>query len=94
MLINAEEIVLAVPEVSDSCAGGIPGHTVGVRQGIFPPSPPRSRLGIDPRVSRQGSSQEAASGTQEMPEELSTDRPQPSSPRAGRNPAAWNLGII
>lgn len=41
---------------------GIPGHTVGVRQGVFPSSPPRSRLGTDPRVSPAGISTRSGLG--------------------------------
>lgn len=92
VVINAEEIVLAVPEVSDPSAGGIPGHTVGVRQGIFIflSSAPRSRLGSDPRVSPAGISTRI---TQEMPQEVSPESPEPPSARAGRK-ASCNSGTI
>lgn len=41
---------------------GIPGHTLGVRQGVFPSSSPRSRLGTDPRASPAGVSTRSGLG--------------------------------
>lgn len=76
VLIN-EEVVSATPEVSGSCEGGIPGHTVGVRQGIFPLLGSREQVRRRPACAGQGSAQGAASGDAQrgVP-----DSPEPSSP--------------
>lgn len=76
VLIN-EEVVSAAPEVSGSCEGGIPGHTVGVRQGIFPSSVPGSRFGADPRVPGRD---QPKGRPQEMPKEVSRTAQSPHHP--------------